>query len=134
VTLVDTSIVVAAFASWHEHHSAADRVVDSEARLVAHCALEAFSVLTRLPPPHRVAAHLVRDFLAARFPEPYVGLEGSDYRGLIAHLVEMGISGGAAYDALIAATARAADDMLVSCDRRAAQTYARLGIKFRLIG
>jgi predicted nucleic acid-binding protein len=133
VTLVDTSIVVAAFASWHEHHSAADRVVDGKARLVAHCAVEAFSVLTRLPPPHRVAGHLVRDFLAARFPGPYVGLNAADYRGLIPRLAEIGISGGAAYDALIAATARAAADTLVSCDRRAAQTYQRIGIVFRLI-
>ena len=31
------------------------------------------------------------------------------------------------------ATARAADDTLVSCDRRAAQTYERIGVKFRLI-
>jgi hypothetical protein len=73
VTLVDTSIVVAAFASWHENHAAADRALDGKTRLVAHCAIETFSVLTRLPPPHRVAGHFVRDFLAAvprsvRFP------------------------------------------------------------------
>jgi predicted nucleic acid-binding protein len=133
VTLVDTSIVVAAFASWHEQHSAADRVVDGKARLVTHCAIEAFSVLTRLPPPHRVAGHLVRDFLAARFPHPYVGLGGAYYHGLIPRLVELGISGGAVYDALIAATARAADETLLSCDRRAAQTYERIGVTFRLI-
>lgn len=133
MTLVDTSIVVAAFASWHEYHAAADRVVDGKTRLVAHCAVEAFSVLTRLPPPHRVAGHLVRDFLTARFPNPYVGLDTTDYSGLIPRLVEIGISGGAAYDALIAATARAADDILVSCDRRAAQTYERIGVAFRLI-
>jgi predicted nucleic acid-binding protein len=133
VTLVDTSIVVAAFASWHENHAAANRVVDGKARLVAHCAIEAFSVLNRLPPPHRVAGHLVRDFLAARFPEPYASLDAADYRALVPRLVEIGISGGAAYDALIAATARAADDILVSCDRRAAQTYERIGVAFRLI-
>jgi hypothetical protein len=130
---VDTSIVVAAFASWHENHAAADRVVDGKARLVAHCAVEAFSVLTRLPPPHRVAAHLVRDFLAARFPEDYVSLTGADYRALIPRLVEMGVSGGAAYDALVAETARAVDDILLSCDLRAAHTYERIGVTFRLI-
>jgi predicted nucleic acid-binding protein len=133
VTLVDTSIVVAAFAAWHENHAAADRMVDGKARLVAHCAVEALSVLTRLPPPHRVAGHLVRDFLAARFPVPYVALDATDYRGLIPRLVETGVSGGAVYDALIAATARAADDILLSCDRRAAQTYERIGVAFRLI-
>jgi len=134
VTLVDTSIVVAAFASWHENHAAADRVVDGKARLVAHCAIEAYSVLTRLPPPHRVAGHLVREFLSARFSDPYVGIDAAMYRGLIPHFVEIGISGGAAYDALIATTARAANDLLVSCDRRAAQTYERIGVEFRLIG
>jgi predicted nucleic acid-binding protein len=134
MTLVDTSIVVAAFASWHENHAAADRVVDGKARLVAHCAIEAFSVLTRLPPPHRVSGQLVRDFLAARFPAPYVGLDAAEYRGLIPRLVETGISGGGTYDALIAATARAADDVLLSCDRRAAETYQRIEVAFRLIG
>ena len=80
-----------------------------------------------------MAALLVRDFLAARFLNPYVGLDAADYRGLIPRLVETGISGGAAYDALIAATARAADQILLSCDRRAAQTYERIGVAFRLI-
>jgi predicted nucleic acid-binding protein len=131
--LVDTSVVVAAFASWHAQHAVADRVVDGKARLVAHCAVETFSVLTRLPPPHRVAAHLVRDFLAVRFSSPYVALDGDEYRALIPRLVELGITGGAAYDALVAATARAARDTLVSCDRRAAQTYERLGAEFRLL-
>jgi hypothetical protein len=104
-----------------------------QTRLVAQCAVEAFSVLTRLPPPHRVAAHVVRDFLAARFPAPYVVLASDDYRALIPRLVELGISGGAAYDALVAATARTAGDVLVSCDRRAAHTYERVGVDFRLL-
>jgi predicted nucleic acid-binding protein len=134
VTLVDTSVVIAAFASWHEQHVPAESLVDGSVQLVAHCAVEAFSVLTRLPGPHRVAPDLVRDFLSARFPEPYVGLDGAEYHRLIPRLVELGISGGATYDALVAATARAANHTLVSCDRRAADTYARIGVDFRLIG
>jgi predicted nucleic acid-binding protein len=133
VTLIDTSVVVAAFASWHAQHRAADSVIDGKARLVAHCAIEAFSVLTRLPPPHRVAGDLVRDFLAARFPDPYVALDAPAYGTLIPRLVQLGISGGATYDALVAATARAARETLVSCDRRAAQTYERVGVEFRLL-
>jgi predicted nucleic acid-binding protein len=133
VTLIDTSVVVAAFASWHAQHTAADSVIDGKARLVAHCAIEAFSVLTRLPPPHRVAGDLVRDFLAARFPDPYVTLDAPAYGDLIPRLVQLGISGGATYDALVAATARAAGETLVSCDRRAAQTYERVGVEFRLL-
>jgi predicted nucleic acid-binding protein len=133
VTVVDTSVVVAAFASWHAQHEAANHAVHGGARLVAHCAVEAFSVLTRLPPPHRVPAHLVRDFLATRFPDSYVALDADEYRALISHLVELGISGGAAYDALIATTALHAGETLISCDQRAAQTYERLQADFRLL-
>ncbi len=134
MTVVDTSVVVAAFASWHALHDAADSVIDGRARLVAHCAVETFSVLTRLPPPSRATAPLVRDFLADRFPDAYVTLDPDDYRALIPRLVELGIGGGAAYDALVAATAHRAGETLVSCDRRAAQTYQRLGADFLLLG
>src|SRR3989441_13166825 len=58
----DSSVVVAAFASWHETHDSARRVLDGALRLVAHCALETYSVLTRLPPPHRAPGDVVRDF------------------------------------------------------------------------
>jgi predicted nucleic acid-binding protein len=134
VIVVDTSVVVAAFASWHSLHVDADRIIGGGARLVAHCALEAYSVLTRLPAPHRAPAHLVGEFLSARFAERYVGLDAEEYRALIPRLVELGITGGATYDALVAATARAANAMLFSCDRRAAQTYERIGADFRLLG
>jgi hypothetical protein len=125
--------VVAAFASWHEQHKAADAAIDAGVRLVAHCAVESFSVLTRLPPPHRAAPGLVRDFLAARFREPYLALDPDAYRMLIPRLVELGIGGGAAYDGLVAATAASADATLLSCDQRAAKTYARLGADFLLL-
>jgi predicted nucleic acid-binding protein len=75
----------------------------------------------------------VRDFLADRFPHAYVNLATDQYRSLIPRLVDLGISGGAAYDALVAATAVAAADVLVSCDRRAAQIYERLGAEYRLL-
>jgi hypothetical protein len=90
VIVVDTSVVVAAFASWHSLHVDADRIIGGGARLVAHCALEAYSVLTRLPAPHRAPAHLVGEFLSARFAERYVGLDAEEYRALIPRLVELG--------------------------------------------
>jgi predicted nucleic acid-binding protein len=133
MTIVDTSVAVAAFAVWHAQHDPADEAIGAGARLPAHCALETFSVLTRMPPPRRAPAHLVRDFLADRFPAAYVALDAEQYRALIPHLVELGIDGGAVYDALVAATATATGATLVSCDRRAAQTYQRLGVDFRLL-
>ena len=129
----DTSVVVAAFASWHQQHEAANRALTEETRLVAHCALEVYSVLTRLPAPHRTAPGLVRDFLAARFPKPYLILGASAYRSLIPRLVDLEVSGGSTYDALVGTTASAFGATLVSCDRRAATTYERLGVRFRLL-
>lgn len=133
MTVVDTSVVVAAFASWHEQHDLATSALEADTRLVAHCALEAYSVLTRLPPPHRAPPHLVRDFLAARFQQPYMGFQASGYGALIPRLVGLGISGGAVYDALVAATAAAAGEALVTCDRRAIQIYRHFGVEYRLL-
>lgn len=132
MTAVDTSVVVAAFATWHEQHADADRAI-SAARLPAHCALETFSVLTRLPPPHRVPARLVSDFLTTRFDEPYLLLDPRAHRALIPRLVELGIGGGSVYDALVAQTVRSAGEVLVSCDLRAAGTYERVGVDFELL-
>jgi predicted nucleic acid-binding protein len=130
---VDTSVVVAAFASWHAQHAPANRVVLEGATLVAHSALETYSVLTRLPAPHRARPDLVRDFLLARFPEPHLLLDGPSSKALVARLVELGITGGAVYDALIATTAATAGATLVSCDTRAAATYQRCGAEVHLL-
>lgn len=130
----DTSIVVAAFASWHEQHDAARRALDSGVRLIDHCALETYSVLTRLPAPHRSPGPVVMDFLRARFPRPLLRLTEPRYRGFVLALAEQGITGGAAYDALVAATAAAASAELVTCDRRAAGVYEAYGVRYQLLG
>lgn len=75
----DTSVVVAAFASWHEHHQQARTALDVGLHMIDHCALETYSVLTRLPPPHRCAAGVVRDFLRARFVGDFLRLDGRAY-------------------------------------------------------
>ena len=129
----DTSLVVAAFASWHESHESARHALDEGARLIEHCALETYSVLTRLPPPHRTSGALVRDFVAARFTEPFLRLSEKAYRDFILGLAERGITGGAAYDALVAATAAAHGAELVTCDRRALPVYERYGLRTRLL-
>ena len=131
--LADSSLAIAAFASWHEQHDEANRAITRDVTLIAHCAIETFSVLTRLPPPHRARPSLVRDFLAVRFQKPFVALEADGYRALIPRLIELGITGGAAYDAVVAATAAAARATLISCDVRAAATYQRIGVDFRLV-
>lgn len=129
----DTSFVVAAFASWHEHHEAARRLLDGGVRLIEHCALESYSVLTRLPAPHRSPAPVVRDFLRLRFSEPFLRLNAQDYRTFVLALPEHGVAGGASYDALVAATAAGAGAELVTCDRRAATIYESYGVRTRFL-
>jgi len=129
----DTSLVIAAFASWHVNHDAARRALDGGLRLIEHCALETYSVLTRLPPPNRVDGRLVRDFLAARFAQPFLHLSEPAWRDFIFGLPEHGVSGGAAYDALVAATALANGAELLSCDRRAVPVYERYGLQVKLV-
>lgn len=129
----DSSVVVAAFASWHEQHELARRLLDGGLRLVEHCALESYSVLTRLPPPHRVAGELVREFLAARFPQPLLRLSPQAFRGFLFDLPDRGVAGGSSYDALVAATAASHGAELVSCDRRAAPVYERYGVRTHLL-
>ena len=129
----DTSVVIAAFASWHENHEAARRALDGGLRLVEHCALETYSVLTRLPPPHRTTGEVVRDFLIARFPQPFLRLSESAYREFILGMPNHGVTGGAAYDALVAATAAGCNAELITCDRRALPVYERFGVRAQLL-
>jgi transcriptional regulator len=88
VRAADTSVVVAAFASWHEHHQRACKALVAGVRLIEHCALETYSVLTRLPAPHRCAGDVVRDFLRLRFIEPYLCLDDGRYKDFIQSLPE----------------------------------------------
>ena len=129
----DTSLVIAAFASWHESHEAARRALDGGLYLIEHCALETYSVLTRLPPPHRVSGEVVRDFLTARFPGPWLRMNENAFRDFILGLPDRTVAGGAAYDALVAATAVGCEAELVTCDRRALLVYERYGLRTQLL-
>lgn len=130
----DTSVVVAAFASWHEHHERARNALDRGLHMIDHCALETYSVLTRLPPPHRCPGTVVRDFLRLRFVEPFLRLESRAYKEFVLDLPEHTVTGGGAYDALVAATAGAHSAALVTCDRRAASIYEAYGVRATFIG
>ena len=51
----------------------------SRPRLIAHAAIESYSVLTRLPPPHRAHPSIVHAFITERFTEPFLTLSGTGY-------------------------------------------------------
>lgn len=131
---VDTSVVVAAFAAWHGAHEAARKILDLPTRLPAHAALETYSVLTRLPPPHRANPGEVSDFLGREFADAWLTLPGPAIATFIVELAEHGIVGGATYDGLIGVTARAAGATLFTCDRRARLVYERLGVEVEFVG
>ena len=131
---VDSSVIVAAFATWHEHHELARAAVERGVRVIDHCAVESYSVLTRLPPPHRAPPNVVQEFLRLQFPEVYLRLSAKAHRRFVLGLADKDIVGGAVYEALVAATA--ADEhqaILLSCDRRALLTYERCGARYQFI-
>lgn len=129
---VDTSVVVAAFATWHEGHAAALAALARRPQLPAAVFIETYSVLTRLPPPHRTSPRTAAAYLEARFTEPLLGLPPSDYRRIVGGAVDEFIAGGAVYDAVVAWSAKRAGATLLTRDQRAVRVYEAVGVQFEL--
>lgn len=113
--LLDTSCLVAAVCAWHERHETTRREIERRRRageplvLAAHSLAEAYSVLTRLPEPHRLRSEDALAVIEANWSDTrLVALTGPDYRRVLRRCREMGIGGGAVYDAMIAECARKA--------------------------
>ena len=128
----DTSVLIAGFATWHEGPQSAVRALNRGVHLIAHAALETYSVLTRLPPPHRVAPSAAHAYLTQLTAGDYLTLDANSHRDLLNHLAEHAVSGGATYDALVGFTAKAAGAKLLTRDLRAVGTYEKLQVEFEL--
>lgn len=111
---VDTSVVVAALLSWHEHHDRALAVLTA-ARNSSHGVIlplpvlvETYAVLTRLPPPSRLGPNLAWRLIEAVLAEHTAvpALDGAAALGMVAALSKAGIAGGATYDAHVLACAK----------------------------
>ncbi len=129
----DTSVLIAGFATWHEGHESAVRALNRGVRLIAHTAVETYSVLTRLPPPHRVAPVAIHAYLTDVTSSDYLTLDARSHRGLLDDLTEHDVTGGATYDALVGLTAKAAGATLLTRDLRAVRIYERLRVEFELV-
>lgn len=129
----DTSAVVAALSAWHEHHDLAAEALRDITVLPSHALLESYAVLTRLPGGLAVSGPVAGDLLSRRFPEAPLTLAARARRQLVATLSLAGITGGATYDGLVGLEAAAADQALITLDRRAAATYQRLQVDVRLL-
>lgn len=112
-TALDTSVIIPALLAWHEHHGAALPVVSralaerGPAIVPLPALIEAFAVLTRLPAPWRLRPMDAHRLLEGTFRGKalLVGLDGDEAWELLDDALPRGVSGGATYDAHIAACA-----------------------------
>jgi toxin FitB len=65
---------------------------------------------------------------SASRPPPWLALDAAGQHSCLRRAVAEGLSGGAVYDALIAATAREHGAKLLSADRRARDAYEAMGV------
>jgi len=113
VTALDTSVIVAGLLSWHEHHEAAASELvtllesGEEVVIPLPALVEAYSVMTRLPPPHRLSTRNALAVLQGSFRNrsTLVGLDGDEGWSLVESLAQRSIAGGTSYDGLILACA-----------------------------
>lgn len=130
---IDSSVAIAAFGEWHELHPAAADALSSSPALVAHAGLETYSVLTRLPQPFRASPATVAEYLTQNFAGKRLALPARAQRELPEVMARAGVRGGAVYDGLVGLTAKVAGAQLLSLDSRAAETYERLDVDYRLV-
>jgi toxin FitB len=66
-------------------------------------------------------------------PKPLLRPSATAHRHFVLELPDHEVTGGAAYDALVAATAAAHDAVLHTCDRRAAAVYESYGARTKFL-
>lgn len=128
VVAVDTSIAVPLLVASHEHHAqvvawARDRTLF----LSGHSLAETYAVLTRLPGDARVAAPDAVRLIDENFVRSLL-LPARAARLLHRECAGKGVTGGAAYDALVALAAREHGVPLATRDARAKVTYEAVGV------
>ena len=131
---LDTSVAVAAALPWHEAHVATLESLRGERTpLIAQVAVETYSVLTRLPPPHRVPAPVALAYLEQAFILPPLTLSTEGHVALLDLAANASIIGGAIYDGIVAKTAHEAGLTLLTLDQRAVSTYRSVGVDHRFV-
>jgi predicted nucleic acid-binding protein len=133
VVLLDTSTAVALILEDHEGHNATISALRGRRLgLSGHAWFETYSVLTRLPSGQRRSPADVLRILARNFPAS--GFLGElESAALGREVAELGISGGAIYDALVGAAAREHRKQLFSRDVRAGPVYDALNVDVEFI-
>jgi predicted nucleic acid-binding protein len=131
--LFDSSAAIPLLTADHAFHGPVIRAVHGlRLGLSGHAWFETYSVLTRLPGPNRRSPSLALAVIEREFPGSVFLLPNEADR-LRHELARLQVSGGAVFDALVAAAARAHGLPLYSCDRRAERTYRLLGVNTRFV-
>ncbi|MGZ8833735.1 MAG: PIN domain-containing protein [Thermoanaerobaculia bacterium] len=108
---VDSSVVIAGLLSWHEFHQRAlhaleKAIVGRRLLIPLPVLVESYSVMTRLPSPHRLRPEIAHQLLHDSFGDArVVGLSHRKAWTFLGDCVAAGTSGGRVYDAVIAAAA-----------------------------
>jgi toxin FitB len=124
---LDTSVAVPLLVRTHAAHAEVARWWDGrEVALSGHALAETYSVLTRLPGDLRLTATDAARLIQDRFAAPFL-LGRRTSRRLPAVLGELGIAGGAVYDALVGLAAVENNVTLATRDDRARPTYEIVG-------
>lgn len=112
--LPDTNVMVATVCTWHAHHERAitemeRRMAKRESLIIATPTLiEAYAVLTRLPPPHRLSPRDAAALIETSFlmEGTLAGLDNKSFQTLLREAAGHNVAGGRTYDWVIAACAR----------------------------
>ncbi len=131
--LLDSSVAVALLVEDHiAHGSSLEAVRGFRLGMAGHALFETMSVLTRLPGADRRPVGIVETAIARSFPATRFLSEAGSL-SLMTEIGEAGISGGAIFDALVAAAAREHGLVLATRDSRARSTYRALNVEVRFI-
>jgi predicted nucleic acid-binding protein len=138
---LDTSVVVALLSPWHVSHdltlSALEKISGPRTRFIipAQVLAETYSVLTRLPAPHRISPADAIRLLEANFQRDarVDSLSGSKFWAALSGAAETKVAGGRTYDWLIAQTAaEAGETLLVTFNRRDFEQFETESLRVRV--
>lgn len=111
-TLFDTSVLVAAFEVSHPRHTVClpwlqqSQTEQIQGLIATHTLAEVYAVLTRLPVRPRIFPELAQRLITENLERfEVIPLTTEDYQSVLAQMVNLNLTGGGIYDALIAQAA-----------------------------
>ena len=130
---LDTSVAIPLLVQTHGAH---DSVVawwaGRDVALSGHALAETYSVLTRLPGDVRLAPDDAARLISSRFAPPLL-LGPAMSNRLPRVLADLGIAGGAVYDAIVGLAAAKHRCVLATRDARAKLTYEAVGVDVEVV-